>query len=116
VRSGPREPCASCSSWRVHGHPLRGRAEPDLRRPDGCRCPLARMWRAGSPAGLLVSDRRQVIKRGMAAPRIVPAFDEVEDGEAGVRLIAEAAAFRGYLAEEQRYRRFGAGVCGLSGA
>src|SRR5260370_10977740 len=26
----------------------------------------------------------------MAAPRIVPAFDEVEDGEAGVRLIAEA--------------------------
>lgn len=40
----------------------------------------------------LVNHGREVLERGMATPGIVPAFDEVEGGEARVGLGAEAFA------------------------
>jgi hypothetical protein len=41
---------------------------------------------------LFIADRRQIVQAGMPPVRVVPAFDEVEDGHAGLDLGREAPA------------------------
>ena len=41
---------------------------------------------------LFIADRRQIVQAGMPPVRVVPAFDEVEDGHPGLDLGREAPA------------------------
>src|SRR6266404_8295071 len=61
------------------------------------------------PVRPLVNHRREVIERRMSTPWVVPAFDEVEDGEARVGLRAEAFAIE-QLALERREEALAPGV------
>jgi hypothetical protein len=74
--------------WTERARPVVGPLM-ELPRVDG-RC-----WACGKSLVLvtpLVIDRRQIVERGVAAMRVIPALNEIKDRDAGFDLGLEAAA------------------------
>src|SRR5258707_12039946 len=58
---------------------------------------------------LFIADWRQIVQAGMPPVRVVPAFDEVEDGHAGLDLGREATTIQ-QLALEGRKEALAEGI------